>query len=75
MDVELFSVGEADAAGGEPTRSERLGELRLAQSLLGRDSGSLLLFDEMDDLLSEDSMSFLLFSTPRRRRHRGGRSR
>ena len=54
MDVEMFSIGEADAAGGEPTRTERLGELRLAQSLLGRDSGSLLLFDEMDDLLSEE---------------------
>ena len=75
MDVELFSIGEADAVGGEPTRSERLGELRLAQSLLGRDSNSLLLFDEMDDLLSEDSMSFLLFSTPRRRRPRGAMSK
>lgn len=75
MDVEFFSIGEADAVGGEPTRSERLGELRLAQSLLGRDSGSLLLFDEMDDLLSEDSMSFLMFSTPRRRRLRGAMSK
>ena len=75
MDVEFFSIGEADAVGGEPTRSERLGELRLAQSLLGRDSGSLLLFDEMDDLLSEHSMSFLLFSTPRRRRPRGAMSK
>ena len=75
MDVELFSIGEADAAGGEPTRSERLGELRLAQSLLGRDRGSLLLFDEMDDLLSEDSMSFFAFSMPRRRRPRGATSK
>ena len=75
MDVELFSIGEADAAGGEPTRTERLGELRLAQSLLGRDSGSLLLFDEMDDLLSEDSMSFPLFRMPRRRRPRGAMSK
>ena len=75
MGVEFFSIGEADAVGGEPTRSERLGELRLAQSLLGRDGGSLLLFDEMDDLLSEDSMPFLLFSTPRRRRPRGAMSK
>ena len=75
MDVEMFSIGEADAVGGEPTRTERLGELRLAQSLLGRDSGSLLLFDEMDDLLSEDSMSFPLFEMPRRRRPRGAMSK
>ena len=68
MDVEMFSIGEADAAGGEPTRTERLGELRLAQCLLGRDSGSLLLFDEMDDLLGQDSMSFPLFLMRRRRR-------
>ena len=75
MDVEMFGVGEADAAGCEPTRSERLGELRLAQSLLGRDRGSLLLFDEMDDLLSDDSMSFFAFSMPRRRRPRGAMSK
>ena len=75
MDVEMFSIGEADAAGGEPTRTERLGDLRLAQSLLGRDSGSLLLFDEMDDLLSQDSMSFPLFHMPRHRRPRGAMSK
>ena len=75
MGVELFSIGEADAAGGEPTRGERLGELRLAQTLLGRDSGSLLLFDEMDDLLSEGSMDFSPFWEPRRRRSRGGMSK
>ena len=75
MGVELFSIGEADAAGGEPTRGERLGELRLAQTLLGRDSGSLLLFDEMDDLLSEGSRDFGLLWEPRRRRSRGGMSK
>ena len=75
MGVELFSICEADATGGEPTRGERLGELRLAQSLLGRDHGSLLLFDEMDDLLSEGSMDFALLWEPRRRRSRGGMSK
>ena len=75
MGAELFSVGEADAAGGEPTRTERLSELRLAQSLLGRDHGSLLLFDEMDDLLSEGAMDLALFFRPRRRRSRGGMSK
>ena len=48
----LYSVGESDEEGGEPLRGERLQELRLAQRLLGGDRHSLLLFDEMDDLLS-----------------------
>ena len=48
----LYSVGESDEEGGEPLRGERLQELRLAQRLLGGDRRSLLLFDEMDDLLS-----------------------
>ncbi|MCY4013655.1 MAG: AAA family ATPase [Gammaproteobacteria bacterium] len=51
--VDLFSVGEADEQGDEPSRRERLAELRLAQSLLGDDRGALLLFDEMEDLLSQ----------------------
>ena len=50
--VDLFGVGEADESGDEPSRRERLAELRLAQSLLGDDRGALLLFDEMEDLLS-----------------------
>ena len=49
----LFSVGESDDDGDEPVRVERLQELRLAQRLLARDRGSLLLFDEMEDLLSD----------------------
>ena len=47
----LYSVGEADESGDEPTGTERLRELRLAQHLLGGNRQSLLLFDEMDDLL------------------------
>ena len=35
----------------------------------------MLLFDEMDDLLSERSMSFPLFGMPRRRRPRGAMSK
>ena len=53
IEVDLFSVGEADERGDEPSRRERLAELRLAQSLLGDDQGALLLFDEMEDLLSD----------------------
>ena len=53
LGVTLYSVGEADDDGDEPSRRERLQELRLAQRLLARNRGSLLLFDEMEDLLSD----------------------
>ena len=52
LGVTLYSVGEADENGHEPHRGERLGELRLAQRLLAGSRGSMLLFDEMEDLLS-----------------------
>ena len=55
LGASLFSVGESDDDGDEPVRGERLQELRLAQRLLARDRGSLLLFDEMEDLLSGPS--------------------
>ena len=51
LDVSLYSVGEFDEKGDEPVRGERLQELRLAQRLLAGHGGSLLLFDEMEDLL------------------------
>ena len=51
LDVSLYSVGESDDKGEEPVRGERLQELRLAQRLLAGHGGSLLLFDEMEDLL------------------------
>ena len=53
LGVDLHSVGESDEDGGEPTRHERLQELRLAQRLIARSRRSLLLFDEMEDLLSD----------------------
>ena len=53
LGVPLFSVGERDNRGGEPNRAERLGELSLAQCLLARGGSSLLLFDEMADLLPD----------------------
>ena len=52
LEAPLYSVGEADDNGGEPSRSERMQELRLAQRLLAGDRRSILLFDEMEDLLS-----------------------
>ena len=48
----LYVVGESDANGNEPSRHERMQELRLAQRLLAGDCRSILLFDEMEDLLS-----------------------
>ena len=53
LGLTLFSVGEADEEGDEPARQERLRELRLTQRLLAGERRSLVLFDEMQDLLSE----------------------
>lgn len=53
LGVPLFSIGERDKRGGEPNRVERLGDLSLAQCLLARGGNSLLLFDEMADLLPD----------------------
>ena len=65
LGVTLYSVGEADDDGDEPSRRERLQELRLAQRLLARNRGSLLLFDEMEDLLSGSADGGLsLFGQP-----------
>ena len=57
----LYSVGEADDDGDEPSRRERLQDLRLAQRLLRRNHGSLLLFDEMEDLLSDPAGGGMFF--------------
>ena len=50
--MSLFSIGETDDCGNEPTRNERLSELRLAQNLLKDDRKALLLLDEMEDVLT-----------------------
>ncbi len=72
LGVTLYSVGEADGDGDEPSRRERLQELRLAQRLLAQDRRSLLLFDEMEDLLSE---GFSLFGGPFAPKSQGGTSK
>ncbi len=62
LGITMYSIGEADEHGREPTRGERLQELRLAQRVLGRSRRSILLFDEMEDLLSDpNSMLRWLF--------------
>ena len=63
----LYTVGESDDDGGEPSRRERLQELRLAQRLLADSAHSILLFDEMEDLLAhEASFGMMAFVRPRR---------
>ena len=52
--MSLFSIGETDDRGDEPTRNERLSELRLAQTLLKDDRKVLLLLDEMEDVLTSN---------------------
>ena len=71
----LYQVGEADEDGDEPSRTERLQELRLAQRLVGGGGKqprrhALVLFDEMEDLLADSSAGALasLFGGGRRQR-------
>ena len=61
LGLTLFSVGEVDEDGDEPTRHERLQDLRLAQNLLAGNRQALLLFDEMDDLLDRSFGGFGMF--------------
>ena len=72
--AELFSVGETDDLGGEPSRRERLQELCLSQSLLREDRDALLLFDEIEDLLDFGGMPYALTDLFGRR-PRGGPSK
>ena len=50
LEAPLYNVGESDSYG-----RHRLQELQLVQSLLALRRGSILLFDEMEDLLSNPS--------------------
>ena len=62
LGADLYSVGEADENGDEPARHERLQDLRFAQRLLAGGGGSVLLFDEMEDLLSDTGAGWMPFS-------------
>ena len=59
LGLTLYSVGEEDEDGDEPTRRERLASLRLAQTLLQDQDDCLVLFDEMDDLFESNCHSCL----------------
>lgn len=52
----LYAVGEADPDGEEPSRWDRLSALRRSQRLLAKRGGTILLFDEMEDLFAEASL-------------------
>ena len=75
LGVTLYSVGEADDDGDEPSRKQRLQELRLAQRLIANKSGSLLLFDEMEDLLEDSFGGFGMFGPLRSSRSREATSK
>ena len=66
----LYGIGEADEDGDEPSRFERMQELKLAQRLFGQAPDTVLLFDEMEDLLNLNSTA--LMHVLSRGRRRGG---
>ena len=70
LNVALYGIGEADDDGDEPSRFERMQELKLAQRLFGQAPDTVLLFDEMEDLLDLNSAVPLYLSV--RSRRRGG---
>jgi len=47
----LHAVGEVDDRGGEPVRSERVASLVLSQQLLASRRNTMVLFDEMEDVI------------------------
>ena len=76
LGITMYSVGEADEGGREPSRAERLQELRLAQQVLGGCRNSVLLFDEMEDLLTDPGSMFMRLigmQVPSRRRADGSK--
>ena len=75
LGITLYCVGEADGDGDEPSRQERLQELRLAQRLLSQDRRALILFDEMEDLLAEGFSGFSPFGGRFARKRQGGGSK
>ena len=71
LGVTLYSVGETDDDGDEPSRRERLQELRLAQRLVLGNKSAILLFDEMEDLLESPDFHFGARGLRSRSRGRG----
>ncbi|MGQ0503115.1 MAG: AAA family ATPase [Panacagrimonas sp.] len=55
LGLKLYSVGQSDERGHEPSRDQRIASFRLSQKLLENQSDALLLFDEAEDLLRGES--------------------
>ena len=53
LGASLLAVGEADDDGEEPSRQERLQQLRLAQRMFSGQGNTVILFDEMEDILKD----------------------
>jgi len=53
----LHAVGEVDDEGQEPNRWDRVDALQVAQRLLSRGGGAVILFDEMEDLIGDAAPS------------------
>ena len=62
LGTNLYTAGEEADLLVESHYHERLQELRLAQLLLAPGHGSILLFDEMEDILSDPSSVWMPFS-------------
>lgn len=66
--MSIWSIGETDDQGGEPTRGERLAALKLAQRLLAKRAGALVLLDEAEDVLASEMPFFGPFASRSRDR-------
>lgn len=62
LGASLRAIGEADERGQEPSRGERLAELRIAGRMLASRRDTVLLLDEMEDLFGNGII--LPFSAP-----------
>lgn len=60
LKLNIHSIGEMDEDGNEPRKKERLAALKISDHLLFKNGNSLLLFDEMEDLL-ENSFKSMFF--------------
>lgn len=54
----VWSIGECDQDGDEPTRSQRVAAVRLAQRLLSQRKDAVLLVDEAEDVLGSGRSDF-----------------
>ncbi|WP_158635630.1 AAA family ATPase [Gemmobacter aquaticus] len=67
LGADLRAVGETDEHGSEPSRGDRMSELRLASRMFAKRRDTVLLFDEMEDLLGDGAGSGIFLFRPRSR--------